>query len=165
MITELLGILCDSEACGDADGYKGLCLDIGIAAPNFPAAADIWIVLQTTVAADYGNSDENYDFQLHMGTGTDGTDINAGAKIIQTTSLLAGDDTRLATAGEFIWRHSLPYECSFQGLSADNRRYLQLYYAQTGTSNSISVDFIVSPSKPRTDFNMQVESSGIGVPS
>ena len=166
MIITLLGMLVDGEACADSDKYVGYALDLGAAAPSFPGAADIWIVLSTSVAASYADSDETYEFQLHMGTGVDGSDdINDGVKIIESTTALAGNDTRLATAGEFIWRHTLDYECSSRALSADNRQYIQLYYAQTGSTNTISVDFTISPSKPRTDYNIQVEFSPVVLPT
>lgn len=166
MIVTLLGMLVNAEALTGSDTYVGYALDMGIAAPNFPGAADIWVVLSTSVAADYTTGDETYEFQLRMGTGVDGSDdINAGVKIIESTSALDGDDTRLATAGEFIWRHTLDYECSARGLSADNKRYIQLYYLQTGTTPTITVDFTISPSKPRTDYNIQVEFSPVVVPT
>jgi len=66
-----------------------------------------------------------------------------------------GDDTRLDAAGDYIWRHTLDYY-------AGTFRYLQLYYAQTGTTPSITVDFSLSPSPPPSDRNVQVTSSPVG---
>jgi hypothetical protein len=124
---------------------------------NLPGASDIWVVLSTNVAASYADQDENYLFQLRTGTGTDGTDINAGAKVIHALPSTAGNDTRLATAGEFIWRHTLDMDASQQ-------RYIQLYHENSGTSRTITIDFSLSPTRPRTDFNIQVESSPVGLP-
>jgi len=157
MIRELLGILCDAEACADSDTYIGYCIDMVSATHNLPGARELFLAISTNVAADYANVDESYQFQLRTGTGTDGTDINAGAKTILETPLIAGNDGRVDTAGDFILRCTVPYEASGQ-------RYWQLYYAQTGSSNTITIDASITPWAPRTNYNIQVESSNVGLP-
>ena len=157
MILNLLGKLCDAVACGDTSGYKGYCLDLASATHNLPGATPLWIVLETGVAADYGNSDETYQFHISGGTGTDGTDINAGEKIFDETPAIAGNDARLATAGAYIIRRTL--DIGYRAL-----RYLQLKYTQAGTSNAITVDLNLSIWPPRTDYNIQVTDSGVGLP-
>jgi hypothetical protein len=165
MILEQLGILCDAGdtggagdgACADADGYIGYCLDLATAIGELGATPDIWLVLSTAVAASYADADETYEFQLHGGTATDGTNINTGAVIIESTTALAGDDARYATAGEYIWRHTLDYY-------AGTFQYLQLYYAQTGTTNTITIDFSISPTKPPSKPNVQREFSNVTTP-
>jgi hypothetical protein len=160
MILELLGKLCDAESLADSDTYAGYCLDLGNATHELPGAADIWIALSTNVAASIADGDEYYQFQIRTGSGSDGTDINAGAKTIIETPSIIGSDARLATVGAWILRCTLPMECR----SYDTQRYLQLYYAQAGTTNTITIDFELSPSRPRTDYNIQVESSNVGTP-
>lgn len=157
MILSLLGKLCDAVACGDSDGYKGYCLDLASATHNLPGATPLWMALSTNVAADYGNSDETYQFLFAGGTGSDGTDINAGESIFDQTPALAGNTTRLATAGLFIVRRTM--DIGYRAL-----RYFQLKYAQTGTSNAITVDFNLSPWMPRTDYNIQVTTPNPGLP-
>jgi hypothetical protein len=115
------------------------------------------MALSTNVAADYTNLDEQYEFVLRTGTGTDGTDINAGATDIIKTADMAGNDGRIDAAGDWILRCTLPMECSAA-------RYLQLYANTTGTTPTITIDFSVSPSKPRTDYNIQVENSNVTTP-
>jgi hypothetical protein len=159
MILSLLGKLCDAEALvdGSHQTYVGYCLDLVSATQRLPGASLIWVALSTNVAASYADVDENYLFELRTGTGTDGTDINAGAKIIHALPSTAGNDTRLATAGEFIWRHTLDMEAAGQ-------RYIQMYHENSGTTRTITIDMSLSPSKPRTDYNIQVESSNVGTP-
>lgn len=157
MILEQLGMLCDAEVLAASDTYAGYCIDMVSAVGEHGSASEIWMVLSTNVAADYTTGDEYYQFILRGGTGTDGTDINAGNVDLLLTADMAGDDTRLATAGAYILRCTLPYE-------AGAYRYLQLYYNQTGTTPSITIDFSLSPSRPPSDRNKQVELSPVDVP-
>jgi len=156
MILSQLGKLCDAEELADTDGYIGYCLDLARATGYLGNAPDVWVVISTNVAASYADADETYEIQLRCGTDTDDTDIDTGDKIILSTTALNGDDARLATAGKYILRCSLPYEA--------NLRYLQFYYAQTGTTNTLTIDASISPTKPPTDDNIQVTSSNVGVP-
>lgn len=155
MILETLGMLCDAVACGDTSGYKGYCLDMASAVGDL-GVIDVWLDLKTNVAADFATGDEYYQFGIVVGTGTDGTDINAGAITVIETPSIIGSDARLATAGAAILQCTLPYQA--------NLRYLQLYYTQTGTSNAITIDFNISPTKPPSPYNRQVIESPVGVP-
>lgn len=157
MILELLGKLVDAEGLADSDTYIGSALDLVAATSQLAGGMDLWVVGSTTVAASYADVDETYQFSLRTGTGTDGTDINAGAVTILQTPAIAGNDARIASVGAHWWRSTLPVE-------AVGQQYLQFYYAQTGTTNSITVDINLSPSKPRTNFNIQVEFSNVGTP-
>lgn len=156
MILSQLGKLCDTESLADTDGYIGYCLDLVRATGYLGNAPDVWIVISTNVAASYADEDETYELQLRCGTGTDGTDINAGGKIVLSTGAMNGNDARLATAGKYVLRCSLPFEANLQ--------YLQFYYAQTGTTNTWTIDASISPTKPPTDDNIQVTDSPVGVP-
>lgn len=157
MILSLLGALCTNVACANDDGYKGWCLDLGSATHKLPGASEIYIALQTSVAASYADLNETYQFKLNMGTTTDETNISAGDTTILETPAIAGNDARVATAGAYILRCTLPIECL-------NKQYIQLYYDRDGTTTSISVNFHILPSKPRTNYNIQVESSNVGTP-
>lgn len=158
MILDLLGVICDAESCADTDGYIGYCLDLARATGGLPFGQNLWLQITVNVAASYADSDEYYQFQLRGGTGTDGTDINAGAVVIMETPLIAGNDGRVDAAGDTILTCTLPYE-------AAGYRYLQLYYAQTGTTNTITIDAVITPSQPRTPDNVQVITSPVGLPS
>ena len=156
MILEQLGKMCDAESLAASDGYIGYCLDLARATGYLGNAPDVWLVISTNVAADYTTENETYELQLRKGTGTDGTDINAGAVIVLSTGAMNGNDARLATAGKYVLRCSLPFEA--------NLRYLQLYYAQTGTTPTWTIDASLSPTKPPTDDNIQVTQSPVAVP-
>ena len=158
MILELLGKICDAEACAAADSYIGYCVDMVSATQNLPGASHIYVVITTNVAADYTTGDEYYQFQLRTGTGTDGTDINAGAITLLETPSMAGDDARLDTAGDAI------LDCSIPMRQMTRQRYWQLYYAQAGTTPSITIDASFSFAPSRTNYNIQVESSPVGLP-
>lgn len=154
MILEQMGMLADAQAIA-ADGYVGYCIDLASAVGD-PGVSEVWLVGSTNVAADHTTGDEQYEFQVRVGTGTDGTDLNAGVITVLSTGTIEGDDARVATAGKFWLRCTLPYEA--------NLRYLQLYCNVTGTTPTITVDFSLSPSKPPSDDNRQVTNSPVGLP-
>jgi len=158
MILEQLGMLCDAEACTDSDGYIGYCLDLARATGGLPYGQNLWLQITVNVAADYTTTNETYQFSLVGGTDTDGTDIDTGNVTIFETPAMAGNDGRLDAAGDTILTCTLPYE-------AANYRYIQLYYAQSGTSPSITIDAVISPSQPKTPDNVQVITSPVGLPS
>ena len=157
MILSLLGKLCDAEALADSDGYVGYCLDLASATHNLPGATPLWITLSTNVAASFGDGNETYKFYIASGTGSDGTDINAGEIVRDETPAIAGDDARLATAGAFIIRRTL--DIGYRAI-----RYLQLKYLHGGTTCVLTVDFSITPWAPRTDYNIQVTDSNVGLP-
>lgn len=74
----------------------------------------------------------------------------AGAELTVT-------DARLATAGAWIYRGPLPYECS--------ERYLRLYYNNTTSNGTITLDAWLDL-LPQSDFgaNAQVWVSPVGNP-
>lgn len=161
MITALLGRVVDSEACVAADKYLGYAIDMASATQKLPGASDMYIAISAAVAADYSQSNETYEVQLRTATGTDGTDLNAGIKNIMSTTAIAGDDERIATAGEFMLRCSVPMEI---GGKSVQQQYWQFYYLQTGTTATITLEIDILPSKPRTDYDLQVMSSPVGLP-
>jgi hypothetical protein len=58
-------------------------------------------------------------------------------------------------------RCTVPIEA---GGNAIQQRYWQYYIAVTGTTPTITIEADLLPSKPRTDYNLQVGSSNVGVP-
>ena len=154
MILEQLGMLADAQAIS-GDGYVGYCIDL-VSAVGDPGVSMVWLNLTTNVAADHTTGDEKYNFQIRCGTGTDDTDLNAGVITIIETGDIDGDDARVASAGAAILQCTLPYQANLQ--------YLELYCDVTGTTPTITVDFSLSPSKPRSPYNRQVTTSPVGVP-
>lgn len=157
MIRELLGIMCDADQGTNTDTYIGYCIDMVAATHNLPGARELFLYISTNVAAEYGDVDETYQIQLRTGTGTDGTDINAGARTILETPYMAGNDARIATVGASILRCTVPMEASRQ-------RYWQLYYAEVGTTSALTIDASITPWSARTDFNIAVNESNVGLP-
>ena len=152
MILEQLGLLMENEALsGDDSGTPsavGYCLDLASAYNDLGVGSHVWLVIKTTVAADYTTGDETYQFVLRTGTGTNGTDINAGTQDLLLTEDMDGDDTRLDVAGDWIIRVAIPIDL--------RQRYLQVFKNFGGTTPTISVSASISPSLPPSDVNRQV---------
>lgn len=75
----------------------------------------------------------------------------AGAELTVT-------DARLATAGAWIYRGVLPYECS--------ERYTRLYYNNTTSNGTLTLDAWLSVQPPQSDIgqNAQIWVSPVGNP-
>lgn len=74
--------------------------------------------------------------------------LAGGAEVVQT-------DARLATAGAWIYRGSLPYEC--------DKRYVDLYYNNTTQVGTFTIDAWLD-TEPPSDFGVQVLESPVGNP-
>jgi hypothetical protein len=147
MILEQLGLLAENEALTTASTEAvGYCLDLVSAYNKIGHTQGVWLVIRCTVAGSSGNSDGTFQFHVRKGTGTDGTDINAGNVDVITTDAIAEGDARVL-AGAQILCVQLPYQVDLQ--------YLQVWKTLGGTSPTISVDVYVSPFPPPTPYNTQ----------
>lgn len=158
MILEQLGLLLENESLttddSDTPAAIGYCLDL-VSAKNDPGVGGgpLYLTIKCTVDADYGSSNETYQFILRNGNSSDGTDIDAtlglggGARDVFLTEEMGGNDLRL-DAGEWIARVSLPMDIEY--------RYLQMFKVFGGTTPAISVSVTISPTVPPSDRNRQV---------
>ncbi len=154
MIMEQLGLLAQNSALATANTAKAsYCLDLQTAyARPGNAGASLWLVIKTTVVADYASANETYQFILRNGTASDGTDISGGTqRDVLLTAAIAGNDARVSAAGAYIIRIPLPKEIIY--------RYLQVWKTFGGTTPTISVDIAIVPFEPPSDDNTQFNPS------
>lgn len=152
MICEQLGQWLENEALTTDDSGTpsaiGYALDLASAYADIGVAGKAWLVVKCTVAADYSTGNETYQFVLRSGTGTDGTDINAGVLDLAETEDMNGDDVRVDVAGDWIWRIAIPIDLK--------QRYIQLFKNLGGTSPTISISASLVSDLPPSDVNRQV---------
>lgn len=154
MILEQLGMLCDGTTIVTASGYFGYAIDLASALADL-GSIPIWIDLRTNVVPT--GTTPALTFKINCGTGTDGTNLNAGVITAVQTPSIALADARVAAIGARILNCTLPIQA--------NLRYLQLYVSLDGNAdNTMKVDFNLSPYAPRTDYHIQVDESPVGVP-
>jgi len=147
MILEQLGLLAEASALTTAStAAAGYCLDLVAAKNDIGVSGQVWVCIKCTTTGSSGNSDGTYQFHLRMGSGSDGTDINAGGVDILSTDAVAEGSAR-ATAGGWIARFAVPVDFNLQ--------YLQIWKTFGGTSPTISVDITLSPTPPPSDYNRQ----------
>ncbi|MBU1621745.1 MAG: hypothetical protein KKF27_20995, partial [Gammaproteobacteria bacterium] len=99
MILEQLGLLAEAEALTTAStSAVGYCLDLASAYNDPGVGNHFWICIKCTTTGSSGAANGTYQFHVRKGSGTDGTDINAGNVDVLTTDAIAEGDAR-ATAG------------------------------------------------------------------
>jgi len=156
MICEQLGQLLENEALTTDDSGTpsaiGYALDCASAYADIGVGGKIWLVIKTTVAADFTSGNETYQFIVRTGTGTDGTDINAGVLDVAETDSMDGDDVRLDVAGDYIWRIQLPIDIK--------QRYIQLFKCFGGTTPTISISASLVSDLPPSDYSRQTHPAG-----
>jgi hypothetical protein len=155
MILEQLGMLAENASLTTANSAAfGYTLDLESVYNKLGFGPILWVVIKTTVAA--GGSNGTFQFMLRQSETSDGTDLSGSPDILIETPAIAQADARVAAAGAYILRCSLPYEADLQ--------YLQMYKTFAGTTPTISVDVSISPSRPPSDRNIAVHVSPVGVP-
>lgn len=163
MILESLGRLADGQALtANQDAVSQNVIDIGASGLSDPNnMGNVWLVITCDVAA--GGSTGSITFDLRVGDNADmvsGTPISVVSVVVPSIT-----DHRVATAGDYIYRATLPYEVwSLANHYGSTYTYLGLYVTQAAAS-TITYSAAVSPSQPPTDFNTQVIRSNVGVPT
>jgi len=162
MILETLGRLADGKALtAGTDAVSTHVIDIGASGLSDPNnMGDIWLVITCDVAA--GGSTGTITFDLRVGPNADMVTDDVSVMSIVVPSIT---DHRVATAGQYIFRGTLPYEVwSVANAGGATFTYLGLYVTQAAAS-TITYSAAVSPSRPPTDFNTQVTRSNVGTPT
>jgi hypothetical protein len=158
MIMEEMGKLCDAVTVTKAtEGLIGYCLDLAQTTGYPGNAQNIFVQIKVNTVAT-GASGDYVQFKLVSGSGSDGTDINAGELEHLLTTAYLYTDTRLLTAGNSLLTCTLPVEV--------NQRYIQFRAAVTdeGASFSMIIDASILPAQPKTPDFIQVTESPVGVP-
>ena len=163
MILETLGRLADQQALtAGTDAVSENVIDIGASGISEPNnMGDVWLVITTDVAA--GGSTGAITFDLRVSANAD---MTSSTPISVMSIVVPGiTDSRVATAGKYIYRGTLPFEVwSIAKAAGDTFTYLGLYVTQAAAS-TITYSAAISPSKPPTDFNTQVIRSNVGTPT
>jgi hypothetical protein len=162
MILETLGRLADGQVMTTGlDAVSDNVIDIGASGISDPNnMGNVWLVITTDVAA--GGATGLITFDLRVGPNEDmvTNDISIMSVVIPGTS-----DYRVAAAGRYICRCTLPYELwSVANNGGATFTYMGLYVTQAAAS-TITYSAAVSPSQPPTDFNTQVIRSNVGTPT
>jgi len=132
---------------------------LGIDGPG--PAVDVWLDIETAVVVS-GNGALTIDLRLATSEALT-TYVNILSVVIVTGSPQA--DKRLTPVGAKILRCTLPYEAiTLARLMGATYKYLGIMYTPTSTL-AMSINASISPTKPRTDDNVQVITSNVGVPT
>lgn len=163
MILETLGRLADGDALtAGQDLVSSSVIDIGASGLSDPNnMGNVWLVITTDVAA--GGAAGTITFDLRVAANVDmvsSTPISVMSIIVPAIT-----DHRVATAGDYIYRGTLPFEVwSIANHYGDTYTYLGLFVT-TSAASTITYSAAVSNSKPPTDFNTQVIRSNVGTPT
>ena len=163
MILETLGRLADQQGLSaNEDVVSDSVIDIGASGLSDPNnMGNVWLVITCDVAA--GGSDGTITFDLLVSANVD----MASSTPVSVLQIVIPDilDHRVATAGAYIFRGTLPFEVwSIANAEGSTFTYLGLYITQAAAS-TLTFSAAVSPSKPPTDFNTQVIRSNVGTPT
>lgn len=156
---ENLGIFSDAQAIA-APAYSTNFIDLGVTKPQIGVGQHApWLCIKTNTAPT--QAADTLSIELRMSATNDATNLNgtinyvmmplcgaAGAEVLAS-------DARLATAGAWIFRGQLPYEV--------NLRYIQLYYNNTTSNGTFTIDAWLEDGPP-SDFGNQVLTSPVGNP-
>jgi hypothetical protein len=157
-----LGVFSDFQEI-DAATLSDNMIDMAVTNPQFGVGHPIHLCIRTSVAPT--NTADSLSIELQTSATQSGDDLSGTIKTIMMplagvinagsgVNEVIGTDSRLLLAGAWIYRGALPY-----GL---NQRYLQLYYNQTITNGTFTIDAWLED-VPQSD-RVQVAVSPVGNP-
>lgn len=121
----------------------------------------LWLCIRTAVAPTAASADTlSIEFQMDA---DDGLGDPAGTwytLFMPLTDAVGAEvdqsDSRLATAGAWIWRAPVPMEMI--------ERHTRLYFNNTTTVGVFAIDAWLNDGPPQSDFDKQVYASNVGNP-
>lgn len=127
-----LGVLSDSQAL-TATAASTNTIDMAVTNPQFGVGHPIYLCLRTEVAGGGSSPTIIIALQIADDANFAGADLKCLLAVCDTDgSALAMDtDARFTTAGNWILRMALPYECA--------QRHLRLYYTLAGSSPTLTI--------------------------
>lgn len=153
-----LGVFSDAQSITAAARSSNF-IDLGAVKSQIGVGTPIFLCVRTNTAPTAAT--DTLSIELRCSATNDGTDLNGTEKVVMMPLVGAAgaevlaSDARLAAAGKFIFRGSLPYEL--------DQRYVQLYFNNTVSAGAFVVDAWLSEAPP-SDHNVQVVESNVGNP-
>ncbi len=162
---EILGVFSDAQQIS-APAYSSNFIDLGVTVPKIGVGQNSpFLCIRTAVAAGAGT--DSFSIEVRCSATNDATNLNGTVKTVFMplagvanagggVNEVLGSDARLAVAGAWVYRGQLPYELDL--------RYVQLYYNNTVTAGTWSVDAWLSDGPNSTFRGSQVLFSTVGNP-
>ena len=152
-----LGVFSDAQEISAA-GYSTNFIDMAVTTPQIGVGKPLYLCIRTAVAPT--EAADTISIELQCSATNDGSNLDGTVKTVMMIADAAGSeitvsDARFATAGAWIYRGTIPYEC--------NLRYVQLYYNNSTSTGTCTYDAWLDD-KPQSDFGVQVTDSPVGNP-
>jgi len=128
---------------------------------QYGVSGNLWLCIRTALAPTAASADTlSIDFQMDADDGA-GDPAGTWYSLFMPLTLAEGaevvqDDTRLATAGAWIWRAPLPMEMI--------ERHTRLYYENTTSVGTFTIDAWLNDGPPSSDMDKQVFVSNVSNP-
>jgi len=154
-----LGVYSDAQAI-IADAASTSTVDHSMTVNQYGVAADQWLCIRTAVAPTAATDTLSIAFQTDADDGA-GDPAGTWTTIFMPFCDAEGAEflasvARLATAGAWIWRAPLPMEMI--------ERHTRLYYENTTSTGTITIDAWINDGPPQSDFDKQIYVSPVGNP-
>ncbi len=155
MITASLGKLCVAQSLTAGSDISDNVIQL--AAVDYAAITDAWLVIDTNVVAG-GSGSLKFALVLATAAGL-GTSVE-----VVSTLLSAITDIRSATAGRHIININIGKMLK-EMLDTSGSDYPFIGLKTTlGGSATISIDAVLSPTEPQSETHRQVTTSNVGIP-
>ena len=156
MILATLGKLAVAQALTDADEISANV--ISMPAADWAGITDLWWVVDTNVAAATAGT---LKFALVVSTAAELTT----SQEICSTYVAAITESRVATAGRHIISVNIGEMLKEMMETAGDTYYFVGMKNTLSTSTTITIDAVLSPTKPHTLHHAMVTDSPVGVPT
>ncbi len=153
LVHNAIGEFSDAQAITAAAACTNT-LDVEVLNNRLGVGGEMWLCIRTNTAPTDNGDTISIELQC------DSTVAFGSARTVLMISNAAGaeitvTDARFATAGAWIYRGTLPMEC--------NERHVRLYYNNTTSNGTITLDAWISNGPPPSD-RAQVWATNVGTP-
>ena len=152
-----LGQFSDAQAITE-DAASDYYIDLATTRQQIGVGVPIYLCIKTNTAPTQSGDTISIDLQNDSGTTFNSSSLRHWLVLCGAEGAeLAVTDSRLDAAGDWIYRGTLPYEC--------NLRYVRLYYENTTSTGTITIDAFLSLLPPSDiGASAQVWVSPVGNP-
>ena len=132
-------------------------IDLGKTTPQIGVGKPVYLCIRTNTAPTEAADTLSIELQMDSAVTFASPTVVMMPLVGANGAEVLASDARLATAGAWIFRGSIPFECA--------ERHIRLMYRNTTSNGTFTIDAWLASDMPRSNNGVQVMTSPVGNPA